>query len=466
MVERNKSRRNFIKQAGLAALGLSAPASAMVQLKALNSLMSSPAAMPPSFGNYKALVFVFLHGGNDSYNMLMPRSTTEYNHYANTRTNLAIGQNNMLSIASGNYGVHPNMPDVKQMYDNGDLAFLCNVGTLIEPTTLSQYQNGSVQIPLGLFSHLDQYNHWQSAQPNMRTNKGWGGKIADLIGSTNVNQNISMNISLSGSNIFQFGNNTIEYSMTKNGPKLPLNYYATWGNNDERKELTDSLLYHNYQDPYQKTYADTFRESLESGEEFKQAIDALAPFNTNFSNANLSQEMEMIAKSIAVRNTLGFERQIFFVRYGGWDHHDDLLVNHANRLQVVNNALKEFKNALNELNIFDDVTTFVGSEFARTLTSNGNGSDHAWGGNAMVMGGNVIGNQMYGTYPTLQMNGPDIINNNVVIPTTATDSLFAELALWYGISPNDLSTVFPNISNFHNLATISTINPPVGFMTM
>jgi len=464
MLERNKSRRNFIKQASLAALGLSAPASAMVQFKALNAMMS--AAAPPAYGNYKALVFVFLHGGNDSFNMLMPRSNTEYNHYSDTRTNLAISQNDMLSINSGNQGLHPSLTDVKQIYEGGDLALMANVGTLIEPTTVNQYNSGNVAVPLGLFSHLDQYNHWQSAQPDSRVNTGWGGKIADLIGSTNINQNISMNISLSGSNIFQTGNNTVQYSMTKNGPKLPLNYYATWGNNDERKALTDSLLYHNYQDPYRKTYADTFRESLESGEEFKQAIDALAPFGTQFSNASLSQELEMVAKSIAVKDVLGFERQIFFIRYGGWDHHDNLIVNHANKLAVVNNAMKEFKDALNELNIFNDVTTFVGSEFGRKLTSNGDGSDHAWGGNAMIMGGDVNGSQMYGSYPSLQIGGPDYLNGGVIVPTMATDSMFSELALWYGINPSDLGTVFPNLGNFHNLSTIATTNPPIGFMNM
>ncbi|MFK8037856.1 MAG: DUF1501 domain-containing protein [Crocinitomicaceae bacterium] len=460
----NQSRRNFIKTASLAALGMSAPASAMVQLKALNALMSAPPTMP--FGNYKAMVFVFLHGGNDSFNMLAPKSNTEYGHYATTRSNLAIPQNDLLGISSNNYGLHPSLGGVKQMFDDGDLALLSNIGTLIEPTTVAQYQNGSVPIPVGLFSHLDQYNHWQTAHPHMRINKGWGGQIADMIGSTNVNQNISMNISLGGSNVFQYGNNTVEFSMNKNGPKLPLYYNSTWGNNIARKELTDSLLYHNYQDPFQKTYADTFRSSLEAGLEFEAAINALAPFATTFSTSNISSEMEMIAKTIAARSALGFERQIFFVRHGGWDHHDDLLSRHESGMTEVNDALVEFKTVLNEMGVFNDVTTFVGSEFARTLTSNGNGTDHAWGGNAIVMGGDVVGNQVYGSYPTLQIGGPQYIDGGVMVPTTATDSLFSELALWYGLLPSDLPTIFPNLGNFHNLATISTSNPPLGFLNM
>ena len=464
MEKMTKSRRQFLKAASLAALGLSAPASAMVQLKALNAMMSMPPTLP--FGNYKAMVFVFLHGGNDSFNMLMPNTATEYGHYATTRSNLAIPQNDLLGISSNNYGLHPSLSGVKQLFDNGDVAMLSNIGTLIEPTTVAQYQNGTAPIPLGLFSHLDQYNHWQTAHPHMRVNKGWGGQIADLVGSTNVNQNISMNISLAGSSLFQNGNNTVPFSMNKNGPKLPLYYNDTWGNNEVRREMTDSLLYHNYQDPFQKTYADTFRESLEAGIEFKQAIDALPPLNTTFSSSNISREMEMIAKTIAARNTLGFERQIFFVRHGGWDHHDDLLTRHANGMTEVNDALVEFKQSLDELGVFSDVTTFVGSEFSRTLTSNGNGSDHAWGGNAMVMGGDVIGNQVYGSYPTLQVGGPQYLDGGVLVPTMATDSLFGELALWYGLTPSDLSTIFPNIGNFHNLATVSTSNPPIGFLNM
>ena len=159
-------------------------------------------------------------------------------------------------------------------------------------------------------------------------------------------------------------------------------------------------------------------------------------------------------------------QEIFFVRHGGWDHHDDLLTRHANGMTEVNDALVEFKQSLDELGVFSDVTTFVGSEFSRTLTSNGNGSDHAWGGNAMVMGGDVIGNQVYGSYPTLQVGGPQYLDGGVLVPTMATDSLFGELALWYGLTPSDLSTIFPNIGNFHNLATVSTSNPPIGFLNM
>ncbi len=463
--EFQESRRKFIKQVSLASIGLTTPFSSIVNLKTMNALASS---MPPPTNGYKAMVCFFLQGGNDSYNMLIPKSNTEYNHYATTRSNLAIPQSNLLSLnnTGGNFGVHPSLSGIQPLFDAGDVAFIANAGTLVEPTTKTQYQNGSANLPLGLFSHLDQYNHWQSGRPNVRTNKGWGGRIADLLSSVNTNNNISMNLSLSGANIFQYGQNSVEFSLNYNGALMPTNRNASWGDNPERKAATDSILNYAYSDQFHKTYADIFRGSIEAGEEFQNAIDAVPDFNTTFSNERTSKEFKMIAKTIAARTTLGFDRQIFFVRLGGWDHHDELILNQAEKLQVVNDALVSFKGALDEMGVFNEVTTFVVSEFARTLTSNGNGSDHAWGGNMMVMGGSVNGGTIYGTYPSLEINSGQYINGGVMVPTTATDSIFAELALWYGISPSDLTTVLPNLGNFHNVSGLSTTTPPIGFMNM
>lgn len=459
------SRRKFLRQLGVAtALGFTSPLSSMAKFKSMNAIMSSPP--PPPFGNYKAIVCIFLHGGNDSYNMLIPNTLTEYNHYYNTRSNLAILQPDLLPIGSGDFGLNPAMPDVRDMYNAGDLAFFANIGTMVEPTTVAQYYSGSAQLPLGLFSHLDQYNHWQSARPHQRVTKGWGGYMADLLGYTNSNHTISMNVSLSGTNIFQNGATSTPFSMNNNGPTLPINHYAEYGHNQARREAVDTLLNYTFGDPFQNTYAGVLHDSITAGAEFKEALDAVPEFVTAFSDERLSEELKIIAKTIAVRETLGFERQIFFVRYGGWDHHDALITSQASMLNVVNDALLSFKNVLNELGVFNDVTTFVGSEFGRKLASNGNGSDHGWGGNSIVMGGNVNGNQIYGTYPTLEVNGPDYLNGGVLVPTTATDSMFAELALWYGVQPSDLTTIFPNLGNFHTVADLSTDSPPIGFMNM
>ena len=343
---------------------------------------------------------------------------------------------------------------------------MANVGTLVEPTTVASYNDRSANLPLGLFSHLDQYKHWQTARPHERVGKGWGGYMADLLDYTNMNENISMNISMSGTNIFQNGANSIPFSMNQSGPTLPINYDEEYGHNPDRRAAVDSLLNYTFSDPFKHTYSNTLNSAIVAGSEFKEVIDRLPEFDTSFSAHRLSQEFKMVAKSISARGSLGFERQIFFLQIGGWDHHDQLILDHGTALSVVNNALVEFKNVLNEMGVFNDVTTFVGSEFARKLQSNGNGSDHGWGGNSMIMGGNVNGNRIYGTYPTLEIDGPDYIHGGVIIPTTATDSMFAELALWYGIDPADLSTVFPNLGNFHTVADLSTDTPPIGFMNM
>lgn len=463
--EFENSRRKFLRNLSLAsAMGFASPLSAMVKFKSINAMMS--AAPPPPFGDYKAIVCLFLHGGNDSYNMLVPNTPSEYGHYSDTRSNLALLQPDLLSIGSGDFGLNPSLPGVRDMYNTGDLAFLANVGTLVQPTTVGEYYGGTANLPLGLFSHLDQYKHWQSCRPNKRVTKGWGGYMADLLGYTNSNERISMNVSLSGTNIFQNGEMTIPFSMNYNGPTLPTNHTNIYGRNPDRREAMDSILNYTFSDPFQNTYANTLHQSIESAEEFKNAVDAIPDFSTTFSDHRLSNEFKMIAKTIAARDTLGFERQIFFVRYGGWDHHDQLLTEQAVKLNVVNDALVEFKNVLNELGVFSNVTTFVGSEFARKLLSNGNGSDHGWGGNVMVMGGNVNGGNVYGSYPSLEIGSPNYLNGGIMVPTTATDSLFSELALWYGVEPSDLTTIFPNLGNFHTVADLSTDAPPIGFMNM
>jgi uncharacterized protein (DUF1501 family) len=318
---------------------------------------------------------------------------------------------------------------------------------------------------LGLFSHLDQYNHWQTAQPNNRTNIGWGGKIADLLGSTNGNQLIPMNVSLSGSNIFQYGETTSEFSMNSDGPVMPQYWDATWGDNPERNAAIDSMVHQSYSDMYMSTYNSIFRNAIEGGEEFSAAIANSHDFGSLFSSHYVSQNFEMIAKTISVCDVLNFERQIFWVTFGGWDHHDELLDNHEYYLTTVDNAMHEFNQALKEINMFDKVTTCVMSEFSRKLTSNGNGTDHAWGGNMSVMGGSVLGGSMYGNYPSLSLTGNNLlVHNGTLIPDTATDSMFAELAMWYGVSVSDLVTMFPNLGNFHTVLSLSDMNPPIGFM--
>ena len=463
-MKKDISRRKFLGQS-CAAVGYTSLFSSLINMKAFAAAAADNSALPP--GDYKALVMVMLNGGNDSFNMVIPKGNTEYNEYAAVRSNLAIAQADLLGInpitSDGrSYGLNPSMPNFQQLFNSNKLALLSNVGTLVAPMTKAEYTNGSVERPLGLYSHLDQRMQWQTGRPNERTHKGWGGRVADLIQSMNTNQNISMNISLNGINTFQYGNQVVPYVITPNGAISITN----WENNDPystvQRTAMNSLMDQDYYDIYKNTYKNTLKSSNETSLVFQAAIDGVTPFNTAMPADNdLAAQLRMVAKTIAARDTLDFSRQIFFVELGGWDHHAELLHEHGLKLGAVDEALNYFNSVLEELNISDSVTTFNASDFGRTLTSNGNGTDHAWGGNSFIMGGAVAGKEMYGTFPSLALNSNTSLHSRgVVLPTTATDLLFAELAQWFGVSNTDLNTIFPNLSNFYD--TSSGV-PPIGF---
>ena len=462
------SRRKFIGDS-CAALGYTTLFSSLINLKAMAASAMDNSSLITLGGDYKALVCVLLGGGNDSFNMLIPKGDNEYNEYATTRSNLAIPQNDILQINPNTsdgrvFGLHPTMPDMQQLFESGNLAFLSNVGTLVEPSSKTDILNGIVKTPLGLFSHADQQQQWQTGRPHERTNTGWGGRIADLVQSMNSNQNISMNISLRGSNIFQRGDQIIPYAISNYG-SIGINGYGRSGQFNQLKTAAlNTMLERDYQDIFKNAYKNTIKTSNDANLEFQTAVDGISDFSTLLPEYNdLAAQLNMVAKTIASRDTLGFSRQIFFVQIGGWDHHDELLVNHSNKLTEVNDALKYFNDVMTELNVNDCVTTFSVSDFARTLTSNGNGTDHAWGGNAFMMGGAVNGKDIYGDYPTLALNSDLNINDSVIIPTTAADSYMAELALWFGVPASELPTIFPNISNFYDTASGTQ---PIGFMNM
>ncbi|MEM9050842.1 MAG: DUF1501 domain-containing protein [Bacteroidota bacterium] len=458
-----QSRRAFIKNTGCAALGYTTLFSSLINVKAIAS-----AAVDKNFGgksdDYKALVCILLGGGADSHNMLIPRGNFEYDEYLLSRSNLAIPKSQILPLnhdpISGKvFGVHPSMPKIKGLFDSGNLSFISNVGTLIEPTSKSAYLDKSAQTPLGLFSHSDQIKHWQTGRPNDRSTIGWGGRIADLVQAQNSNPNLSMNISLSGSNFFQSGENTVEYALRPTG-EVGITGYGNQDNyNIQRDAALNSLLEKQYADIYKDTYVKTFKKSVETGVEVKEAL-AESEIKTSFQNNLLSNQLKMVSRTIGAREQLGFQRQIFFIHYGGWDHHDEILESQQEKLPVLDSALDSFMQALNELGVANNVTTFTISDFGRTLTSNGDGSDHAWGGNAMVMGGAVNGGSIYGQYPSLELDSELMLPRGVLIPTTSTSEYFAELAGWYGVSESDIYDIFPDLINFHSPGN----GFPIGFM--
>ncbi len=463
-----KSRRRFIKEFGLGALGVTT-ATSITKLKAINAAYLNNSTNLLN-NDYKAIVCFFLAGGNDSFNMVVPRGNSEYDEYAVTRSDLAISQNELLPITpvtsdGKRYGLNPAMNNIHQLFNTGKVSFINNVGPLIEPTTKITYRNNSAPIPLGLFSHSDQIKNCQTGMPHVRSLYGWGGRMADLLNSMNTNKNVSMNISLAGTNIFQYGQTLVEFAIDPFDGSPGIDGYnpLSTGFNKARTDGIDLLLGVDHSDMFKKTYTDILKRSLDGSIEFRAAMAQISDLATFFSNNRISQSFKRITEVIKARDILGFKRQIFFVRMGGWDMHGELIDSHERNLTVVDNALNEFHNGLNEIGMFNNVTTFTISDFGRTLTSNGNGSDHAWGGNALVMGGDIKGGDMFGTYPSLALGGALEVHNGVLIPTTANDQYFAELALWFGVSPSDLSTLFPNIGNFYDTGSTES---PLGFMNI
>jgi uncharacterized protein (DUF1501 family) len=453
------SRRRFLGQASCAAVGTTALYSTVLDLGMFNAL----ACTVP---DYKALVCIFLGGGVDSFNMLVPRGPSEHAEYAQVRRDLALPRDVLLPVDPATsdgrlYGLHPGLAELQTLFERTDVAFLANVGTLVEPMTLQQYRDGTARRPLGLFSHSDQSMHWQTSIPDQRAAVGWAGRMADVLGDVNDNPNISMNISLSGNNVFQSGNISAHYTISSNGSRGLRGYGGRSPVDQARTQGVDSLLAMTYQHLFEQTFATRMRGAIDAHLEFSAAIDALPPMQTVFSDTRLSQNLRMVAQTIAARDTLGMCRQTFFIGAGGWDHHDEVLVNQELMLPVVSAALNEFQSALVELGVESDVTTFTASDFGRTLTSNGRGSDHAWGGNHIVMGGAVRGGEIYGRYPSLYQGNPLDTGRGRLIPTTSVDEYFAELALWFGVPRQDLEIVLPNIRRFYDPSSSA---PPLGML--
>ncbi len=454
------NRRNFLGQASCAAVGSSALLGSITNFMTTNSVLAAGAA---DFTDYKALICFFLPGGNDSSNMLVPTGAA-YQQYATARADLALSQNSLLPITPINsvnrpLGLHPGMSGIKSLFDAGNLSFVANIGSLAKPTTITDYRNGSA-LPYGITSHSDQQEQWQTSLADVRAGLGWGGKISDFMVEANRTSNISMNISVNGNNLWQVGNNVVPYTVNSNGA-VALNGYDPNNNyNPIHKAAIDSQLSQNYKNILEATYSKMKRNSLDAYTEFSAATNLSMPADT-LGDGALGKSLRQIAKVINGREFLGVKRQVFYVEWGGWDFHDNVLDNMATMMPIVSDAMKSFYDLLTAMGVQNNVTLFQASEFGRSLTSNAAGSDHGWGGNTFVMGGAVKGGQVIGTYPDLFKGNPLDIDRGILIPTTSVDQLAAELALWMGISKSELPLIVPNISRFYNLAGTAL---PLGFM--
>ncbi len=489
------SRRTFLRQLNCAAVGSSALLNTLLNLKLANTV----AAQTVPNNNNKALVCLFLSGGCDSFNVLVPWEQTRYNTYAITRGafgsdgGLALDRNALRQLAApaNDFALHPSCENLQAMANGTNtgnprgaflgkqrLAFVSNVGTLIQPVTKAQFNawengnNAALPVPKALFSHSDQIEQWQTAVPQGQAQlSGWAGRCADMINSYYNNAALtSMSISLGGNNVFQVGNTTQQFVVTPSGA---LSFEGdTGGVTNNPLQFKNSALRSTLDQHYTNLLTESFSQLT------KQSDSAQLLFQTQFSSANaqlgasvdalfppnnyLATTLKAVVKTIKIRAQLGLKRQTFFVNYGGWDHHGELLNTEAGMLATLDTAIGAYQQALEMLGLQDEVISFTASDFGRTLRSNGRGTDHAWGANAMVFGGKVDGGKIFGTYPDLTLDGPDDVGRGGrLLPSTSVDAYFAELLRWFGVSSGNMSYVLPNVANFWNP---NSLNGPLGFV--
>lgn len=405
--------------------------------------------------DYKALVCIFLYGGNDGDNTLIPRSQSEYNSYSAGRRILAVPRDQLLAISptttdGREWGFHPSWPGMQTLFTQKKLAVVANAGILLAPTTRDQFLRESVPLPPQLFSHADQQAHWHTSWSDQVPKTGWGGRLADVVNAMNPNAQVSMSVSLAGSNLFEVGNQIFPYMISPEGVISLWYYNEAWGNPET--VVTKAMLDAQYSNLFEKTYSETFKRAIENEKKISGILRNAPPLTTAFPDENnLADQLKMVAKLISVRAALGVRRQIFFCDMQGFDTHGEQLTTHATLLRGLGQAMKAFYDATVELGVADKVTTFSQSDFGRTYKSNGKGSDHGWGNHQFVMGGAVKGGAIYGTIPTHRIDGPDDTSDGRWIPTIASDEYAATLALWFGVAPSELPSVLPNINRFNRI---------------
>lgn len=469
------SRRDFLRTSACA-LGGMALASTVENLGLVHALAQGGT-------DYKALVCLFMNGGNDGNNMFV--DLNQYASYSSARSasTLAIQQANFLPVSpagGGSYGFHPSMPEMQTLFNQGKLAMLCNNGPLVEPITRTTYQNGTGKKPLQLFSHSDQVGLFQTSIANSVSQTGWGGRLADKTNVLNAAATFPSNVSIAGVNLYLTGVDTRQLAVADSGTSLANVLVLSNAPGASTAEINSRLASFNairgMDNEFKliKAASDTRSSSMQTD----AALSSVAPtLTTVFPNTSIGRQLKQVALLIKACTdpaaAINMKRQIFFTQIGGFDTHSSQLTGQATLLTQVSQAINAFYQAMVEIGagsgiqsgMENKVTLFTMSDFGRTLQPAGSGaavgSDHAWGNHHLIVGGSVIGHSLYGLYPTLALGGPDDTDGGTSprgrwIPTSSVEQYAATLATWYGLSSADLPAVFPLIGRF--------ATPNLGFM--
>ncbi|MFZ6768897.1 DUF1501 domain-containing protein [Undibacterium sp. Di26W] len=450
----NASRRAFLQRASaLSIAGVATP-------WALN-LAAMAEASAANANDYKAIVCVFLYGGNDYGNTLVPYDSSNYNAYYQLRPTLAYSRDSLggtvlnpravpLDSAgvSHQYALAPELAPLLPIFNAGKMGVLLNVGTLVQPTTKLQYSNKTVPLPPKLFSHNDQQSVWQSSAPEGATS-GWGGRMGDLFQSGNGNATFTC-VNVSGNAVYLSGKTAVQYQVSTNG-SVPLSgLQAPLFGSAACSAALQNLVTQNRTHLFENEYTRVSKRSIDANGVLTSALAGAPAITTSFDeNNNLAQQLKMVARMISCNSALGAKRQVFFVSMGGFDTHDGLVSTHPGLLSSVADALSSFYAATQELGVANKVTSFTASDFGRTLSGNNDGSDHGWGSMHFMLGGAVNGQRYYGTAPIVANNGPDDVGQGRLLPTTSVDQYAATLGKWLGVSDSDLLTLLPNLVNYN-----------------
>ena len=413
-----------------------------------------PAMAQSSGPDYRALVCVFLFGGNDSNNSVIPMDDANYQAYTSIRGVLALTASNLTptvnSVSGAPYAFHAQLKEMASLFSSKELAVVANVGSLVQPLTRAQYQAQQGAIPSNLFSHADQQLQWQTSIAQGHSPTGWGGRAADYMASQNINSsNFPTFFSVAGNTLEGAGISTQPVALNP-GQSLTLAGFNS--SNASQAILTSlkNLLTLESGASLVQAANDTMSASISDANALSAALAKATPLTTQFPKTSIGSQLQQIAQVIQVQADLGMRRQIFFASLGGFDTHTNELNTHNQLYPQLSPALAAFYDATQELGMADNVTTFTESDFSRTFQpTSGDGSDHAWGSHHLVLGGAVQGGQIFGKFPTFELGGPDDTDTRGRwIPSTAVDQYGATLCSWFGIPDSAMTAIFPNFANF------------------